>query len=59
MLKQGWTEEEIEDMANLKFKTKKITDIEYQEMIEDLQDRLVALDMNHTDGCVTPRKGMK
>ena len=45
MLKKGYSAEEITEMVNRKFKTKKISDTEYIEMIEDLKDKLVGLDI--------------
>ena len=53
MLKKGWTEKEIEEMTTLKFATKKITEEDYQEMIEELQDKLVGLDMRYDGGSVS------
>ena len=44
MLKK-YTKKQVEEMSNLKFKTKKITDDDYLELIDDLQDKLIGLDI--------------
>ena len=49
MLRQGYSAEEITEMVNKKFKTKKISDGEYLDMIDDLKDKLVALDIKRGD----------
>jgi hypothetical protein len=58
MLKKH-TKKQVEEMYNLKFKTRKISDAEYLEMIDELKDKLVALDMGYKGGSVSPKKGMK
>jgi 5-methylcytosine-specific restriction endonuclease McrA len=48
-----------EYLEEAKLNQSKIKLFEYEEMIEDLQDRLVGLDMGYKGGSVSPRKGMK
>ena len=47
MMRKGYTAEDITEMVNKKFKTKKITEEDYHELIEELKDKLVGLDMKN------------
>ena len=49
MLRKGYSAEEITEMVNKKFKTRKISDAEYLEMIDDLEDKLVGLAMGREE----------
>ena len=48
-----------EYLQEAKMNQSKIKLFEYEEMIDGLQDKLVALDMGYKGGSVSPRKGKK
>ena len=49
MLDKGYSAEDITEMVNRKHKAKKITEADYEEMIEDLKDKLVTVDIINQD----------